>query len=679
MSNPLLSTWTAHYGLPPFDQIKPAHFASAFDAAMTEQNRELDAIEDNANAATFENTIVAFDRHGRKFAQVSMCFGNLAASETSDELQAVERELAPKLAAHSSSIFLREKLFARIDALYEQREGLGLSAVDRRMLERVHKDFVLAGAKLPANVRERYKAIVTESAELTTAFSQNVLADEGELCVYIDDEKDLAGLSAAQRASMAQAAEARGQKGKWAVAMSHSSVGNFLTFAQNRALREKVYKAWATRGEINADRDTRKQITQILKLRTEQAKLHGYRTFSDYALSDTMAKTPAAVQKLLEQVWVPAKAKLAAERAEVEALAKADGIEFKAWDWIYYADQLKRKKFNLDDAEVKPYFSLDRMIEAMFDCASKLFEVKFIEQKGIPMYHADVRVFEVRALANDALIGVFIGDNYARPSKRGGAWMSSFRLQSGMNGGTTPLVVNNNNFAKPEPGAPCLLSFDDVRTLFHEFGHGLHGLLSKVQYERLAGTSVLQDFVELPSQLYEHWALERDVLKKHALHFETGEPIPDALIAKLEAARKVNQGVDSVRYCSSALVDLALHQETFFEGFDVNAFEAATLKRFGMPGEIDPRHRLVHFRHLFSGDYYASKYYVYLWAEVLDADAFDAFKEANDIFDKATAQRLLENIYSAGDTREPGELYRAFRGRDASVKPMLKKKGLLEA
>ncbi len=678
-TNPLLETWTTRYGLPPFDRIRAEHFAPALDVAMAAQNSELDAIENNAEAPTFANTVVAFDQHGRQMTQVNLCFSNLTASETSDELQAVELALAPKLAAHSSSIYLREALFKRIDDLFEKRGSLNLNAIDQRMLERIHKDFVLAGAKLKTDVRGRYKAVVTELAELTTTFAQNVLADEGANMVVLESAADLAGLSPALRASLLAAGDARGHTGKHVVAMSHSSVNNVLTFSARRALREKVYNAWRMRGEVSAERDNRALIKRIMTLRQEQASLHGYKNFSEYVLSDTMARTPAAVQDLLDQVWVPGKRKLAAERTEVETLSSADGVTFQAWDWLYYAEKLKQTKYSLDDAEVKPYFSLERMLGAMFDCASKLFEVKFVEQTGIAMYNADVRVFEVRALANDALIGIFLSDNYSRPTKQGGAWMSMYRVQSGMGGGVTPIVVNNNNFAKPEAGKPCLLSFEDVRTLFHEFGHGLHGLLSKVQYERLSCTSVLQDFVELPSQLYEHWALESEVLKQHAIHFETGQAIPDTLIAKLEAARKVNQGVDTIRYCSSALVDLALHQQTDFSNLDVNAFELAVLQRYGMPTDIGPRHRLVQFRHLFSGDYYASKYYVYLWAEVLDADAFDAFLEVKDIFDRATAQRLYQNIYSAGNTVEPGVSYRAFRGRDASVEPMLKKKGLLEA
>ena len=683
LANPLLDAWNTPHGLPPFATTSAEHFAPAFDVALKTHRAELDAIANTLTAPTFENTLAAFDRSGRLLTRIDQMFYNLAASETSPALQAVERAMAAPLAAHSNAIYMHAALFKRIDALYGRRTSLGLNTQQLRLLERVHLDFVRAGARLSPDAQVRYGQVTEKLAELTTQFSQNVLADEAAYRLVLKDEKDLAGLPEFVRAGAKQAATERGIDGHL-ITISRSLIVPFLTFSDNRELRERAYKAWTERGQgVNNGSEKFNNspiIQEIMALRLEQAKLHGYESYSDYALSDTMAGKQSAVLELLMKVWTPAKekARLESEALQAMALSRGEKIELAPWDWRYYAEKVRQARYDLDDASVKPYFSLDRMVEAAFDCANRLFGLRFIFKPELKAYHPDVKVYEVQN-ADGSLLGVFLHDNFSRTTKRGGAWMSNFRAQSMIDGAITPIVVNNNNFAKGAEGKPTLLSFDDARTLFHEFGHGLHGLLSNVHYERLSGTSVLRDFVELPSQLFEHWLSEPAVLKRHARHVDTGEPIPDALMARLKAARQFNQGFETVEYTASALVDLALHSQTSFAALDIAKFEVQELEKIGMPKQIQMRHRLPHFGHLFSGSSYASQYYVYLWAEVLDADGFDAFSEAGDPFDAPTAQRLRQFIYASGNTMEPTEAYRAFRGRAPTVTPMLKKKGLLTA
>ena len=673
--NPLLHAWDEPFGLPPFERVHADHFLPAFDTAMAAHRVEINRIAGAPDPATFENTIAALDRSGRLLRRTEQLFFNLTASETSPALQAVERDVAPKLAAHENSILLDEKLFARVDELHEKRSALSLSPEQMRLLERVHLDAVRAGARLPADAKRRVSEIVERLAQLQTAFSQNVLADESEWCLWLNDEDDLHGLPEAVRSAAKTAATERGRAEAWAITLSRSLVVPFITHSERRDLREQAFNAWTQRGEHAGAHDNRPIAREILKLRAEQARLNGYRNFADYALVDRMAGEPAAVAKLLKKVWEPAKARVAEEVAALQAIAAARGepTEIAPWDWRYYAELVRKRRYDIDDAMVKPYFSLDRMVEAAFDCAHRLFGIEFVRRPDLTAYHPDVRVYEVRR--GEYPIGVFLHDNFARPTKRGGAWMSSFRSQSRIDGDVLPIVVNNNNFAK---GAPTLLSLDDVRTLFHEFGHGLHGLLSQVTYERLSGTRVLRDFVELPSQLFEHWALEPEVLRKHALHVDTGAPIPDNLIEKLQRSRRFNQGFQTVEYTACALLDMALHAHASDDGVDITEFEREELARLGMPREIVLRHRLPHFSHLFSSSSYAAGYYVYLWAEVLDADGYDAFVETGNPFDPAVAARLFKYVYSAGNTIEPRAAYRAFRGRDPVVEPLLMKRGLIE-
>ena len=678
-SNPLLQPWDTPYGLPPFEAVRAEHFEPAFDVALKAHLAEIDAIGSAATPPTFDNTIAMLDRCGRELRRIESLFDNLVSSETSPALQAVQRRMAPRLSAHDSAVFMHRPLFARIDALHAQRDALGVTLEQRRLIERFHTDFVRAGAKLGAERQQRYAQIMERLAELTTRFGQNVLADEAAFQLVLRGPADSAGLPGFVQAAARQAAVERGVADGLVITLSRSHIVPFLTFSDRRDLREQAWRAWVGRGEHAGDHDNRPLAREILALRNEQARLHGFASFADYALADTMAGSQAAVKALLEQVWEPAKARAEQERQALHALALSRGqaAPIEAWDWRYYAEKVRQDRYDLDAAAVKPYFALDRMVEAAFDCAQRLFGVRFHALPNLRAYHPDVKAYEVRA-ADDAMIGVFLHDNFARATKRSGAWMSSLRKQSrGATGeGVLPLIVNNNNFARGAPGEPTLLSFDDASTLFHEFGHGLHGLLSNVSYEHLSGTSVLRDFVELPSQLFEHWLSEPEVLKRHARHCVTGAPIPDAMVENLLAARLFGQGFETVRYTASALVDLAAHALTSANVPDVAAFEGAELERIGAPADIGLNHRMAHFQHIFAGASYAAGYYVYLWAEVLDADGYEAFVEVGDPFDVAVAARLRRFIYGAGNSIEPAEAYRAFRGRGPVVAPMLRQRGL---
>ena len=676
LQNPLLHAWNTPYGLPPFDQVAPHHFVPAFTQALAEHLVELDAIALSASAPTFENTLGAFDTSGRLFNRISLLFQNLTSSETSPELQAVQLEMAPRLAAHDNAIYMNGTLFSRIESLYENRAQLELAPEELRLLERIHLDFVRAGARLKDQQRQRYGEVMTALARLCTQFSQNVLAEEAAFSLTLSGESDFAGLPAFVRAAAANAAAQRGlPAGSHVITLSPSLAEPFLTFSARRDLREAIWRARVARGANAGAYDNRPVISQIMALRQEQAALHGFASYAEYELVDRMAGTPSAVLDLLHQAWEPAKAFAEIDRQALTDMAVTLGQPkpIAAWDWRYLAQKVRAQRFDLDDAELKPYFSLNNMLAAMFDCAQRLFGLRFVEQNGIPLHHPDARLWEVRD-RSDALIGLFIGDNFARPTKKSGAWMSVFRSQSGHSGGVLPIVINNNNFAKADTS---LLSFDDVRTLFHEFGHGLHGLLSKVKFERLAGTRVLRDFVELPSQIFENWAMEPQVLLKHARHCQTGEPLPQALLDKLKRSRKFDQAWATVQYTGPALIDMALHALPNGTPVDLAAFEAEQCEKLGIPADIGERHYLSHFQHLFASAGYAAGYYVYMWAEVLEADGFAAFTEAGDPFDAATAQRLLQHIYSAGNTQDPAAAYRAFRGRDPQVEPMLRKRGLL--
>ena len=687
-TNPLLQPWNTPYGLPPFEAVSAHHFGPAFEQAMREHRAEIDAIAAQEAAPDFDNTLAALDRSGRLLARLDGLFYNLVGSETSPALQAAERALAPRKAAHESAVYLHAGLFARIADVHARRATLALTVEQCRLVERIHLDFVRAGALLAPEAKRRYAQLTQRLAELGTRFSQNVLGDEAAYRLELSGEADLAGLPGFVRAAAREAARERGLSADAVITLSRSHIVPFLTFSERRDLREQAWRAWTTRGEHAADRDNRPVAREMLALRHEQARLHGHASYASYALADSMAGTQAAVDKLLAQVWGPARARADVEAEALQAmlLSRGESHPLEAWDWRYLAEKVRQARYALDEASVKPYFPLDRMVDAVFDCAQRLFGLRFTEQPQVKTYHPDVKVYEVRDAAN-ALIGLFLHDNFARPTKRSGAWMNSYREQSrnvgvgqsAEQGAVLPIVVNNNNFAKGAAGEPTLLSFDDAATLFHEFGHGLHGLLSNVNYETLSGTNVLRDFVELPSQIFEHWLDEPEVLRRHARHCVTGEAIPDALVARLQAARKFNQGYETVRYAASALMDLAAHALTDADVPEIDVLERSVLERIGLPPAIGMMHRLAHFQHLFSDAGYAAGYYVYLWAEVLDADAYDAFVEAGDAFDPQVAERLRRCIYASGNSIEPGEAFRAFRGREPSTQPMLRQRGLLAA
>jgi len=675
--NPLLGEWAAPLELPPFTEIAPEHFRPAFDQALAEHRAEIAAIADDPALPSFANTIDAFEKAGRGLDRVASVFFNLTGAHTSDALQAIEREMAPALARHRSAIFLNTALFRRIDDLFARRDSLGLTPEQARVLDRYHIIFVRAGARLDPAAKERLAAITERLATLGTRFSQNVLSDERDYTLVLETEEDLAGLPTFVRAAAARAAADRGLEGQYVITLARSSIDPFLQFSARRDLRERAYQAWISRGDTGGETDNKAVIAETIALRAERAKLLGYPTFAHFRLDDTMAKTPEAVRDLLDQVWARARARAMRERDDLQAMAEEEGGNFAIapWDWRYYAEKVRQAKHDLDEAEIKPYLQLDNMVAAAFDTARRLFGVTFTELQGLPVYHSDVRVWEARD-AEGRHVGLFLGDYFARPSKRSGAWMSAFRSQEKLSGDIRPIIVNVMNFSKGGEGEPSLLSFDDARTLFHEFGHALHGLLSNVTYPLLSGTGVARDFVEFPSQLYEHWLERPEVLGRYAVHAKTGEPMPTALLERLLAARTFNQGFATVEYTSSAIVDLDLHLLEEPNGLDVSAFEREALDRIGMPAEIVMRHRTPHFAHIFSGDAYAAGYYSYLWSEVLDADGFAAFLEAGDVFDPATAKRLHDYVYAAGNLRDPTEAYGAFRGRMPVIDALLRKRGL---
>ena len=676
--NPLLADWTGPLGLPPFAAVRPEHFRPAFDAGLAAHRAELDGIAANPVQPSFANTIEALERSGRPLDRVSNLFSVLTGADTGDALEAAERDVSPLLARHSNAMYLDRALFARIADLYQRRTTLGLNAEQMRVLDRYHTRFVRAGAALDKPAQDRLAAINERLATLGTQFGQNVLADEKAYALILD-EADLDGLPDFARDAARAAAEERGHPGKYAITLARSSCEGFLQFSARRDLREKVFHAFAKRGENGGPTDNRAPIAEMIKLRAERAKLLGYRTYADYRLDDLMAKTPQAARKLLDQVWGRARAKAGIDRDELQKLVAEEGGNFALapWDWRYYAEKLRKAKYDLDEAEIKPYFELNNMVAAAFETARRLFGLTFTPA-DVPLYHPDARAWEVKD-AQGRDVGLFIGDFFARGSKHSGAWMTLLREQEKLLGDIRPIILNVCNFSKPAAGEPALLSFDDARTLFHEFGHGLHGLMSNVSYPLLAGTSVASDFVELPSQLYEHWLEVPEILQKYALHAQTGKPMPKALLDRLLETRTFNQAFAIVEYTSCALLDLDIHAVENPGTLDIDAFERKALDAIKMPAEIVMRHRLPHFQHLFSGGGYAAGYYSYLWSEVLDADAFEAFTETGNAFDPAVAKRLRDYIYSAGNLRDASEAYTAFRGRLPSVEPLLKKRGIADA
>ena len=676
LENHPLTKWNGPLGLPDFSRIGDGDFAEVFEAALKAHDAEIEAIASNSEPATIENTMEALELCGDALDRVSSIFWCRAGAHTNDAIQALERDIAPKMARHYSAISMNAKLFARIDALYAQRDKLGLDAETLRVLEKSWKGFVRSGAKLDAEGKKRLGAINEELASLGAQFGQNVLHDEKEWVLFLE-EGDLDGLPAFLRDAMGQAAEARGRKGMYAVTLSRSIYEPFTSYSARRDLREQAWKAFIRRGENGGETDNGAVVAKTLAMRAEKAKLLGYDSFAALKLDDTMAKTAKNVYGLLDPVWQKAREKAAGDQAELQRIAAATGSNetIAGWDWRYYQEKLRAKKFAFDEAELKPYLQLDRIIDACFDVAGKLFGLSFVEEKGIKAWHDDVRAFKIKHKDGSEL-GLFLADYFARPSKRSGAWMSA--LQSGyrLGKGSSPIIYNIMNFAKAPAGEPALLSLDEAKTLFHEFGHALHGMLTDVTWPSVAGTSVSRDFVELPSQLYEHWLTVPEVLEKHALHYRTGEPMPKALLDKMLAAKTFGAGFATVEFTSSALVDMAYHARPDAPAEPL-AFEAETLKELEMPDAIAMRHRTPHFQHVFAGEGYSAGYYSYMWSEVLDADAFAAFEETGDPFNPALAEKLRKHIYAAGGSQDPEDLYKAFRGKMPTAEAMMVKRGLV--
>ena len=673
VDNPLLGEWETPFGAPPFHLIENGHFIPAFEAAMEAHNAEIEAIASNPEAPTFQNTMVAMELAGSELQRVSLVFSNLTSSVADDEIRAIQREMSPRLAAHSAAIALNPELFARVDALYREHEELGLSSQEARLLEVTHENFVRAGAQLEGPDRDRFAEIRTHLAGLYTQFTQNDVGDSEIWMMHLAQE-DLDELPRSLVSSARRAAEDRGEDGH-IIVLSRSLVEPFLQRSPNRAQREEVWRAFYERGNNDNEFDNKDLIREILELRLEMANLLGFETFAHYRTAGTMAGTPEAAMELMEEVWWPARARALEEQGDIQARIEAAGLdhEVAGWDWRFFTEQVREERFDLDDAEVSAYLELDRLIEAQFYVAERLFGVRFEERDDIPVYHPDVRVWEMTD-ADGNHMGLFYGDYFARSGKRAGAWMSSFRPQNGLTG-ATPLILNNCNYNKPADGEPALISFTDATTLFHEFGHALHGLLSDTEFPSLAGTSVDRDFVEFPAQIYEHWLAQPQILEQFAIHHETGEPMPTELLERVLAARTFNQGFSTVEFLNSGFVDMAFHLETEPTSLDVEAFEAQVLASRESPDAIPMRHRSTHFLHSFAGEGYAAGYYSYLWAGVLDNDGFAAFTEAGDIFDPELARSLRENVLAAGNTIPAMDAFVAFRGREPSVEPLLRSRG----
>ena len=673
---PLLAPWEGpHRGVPPFDKVRVEDFGPALEAGMAEQLAEVERIAGAPGAPTFENTLAALEDAGRALDRVSTLFGVWSNTMSGPEFQAVEREMAPKLAAFSDKITQNEKLFGRIAAVYEARDTAGLTPEQKRLAWLYHTNFVRAGARLDAAAKARLSEINQRLAVLFTTFGQNVLADETSYVLVLESEADLAGLPESLRSAAAAAAESRGHKGKWAILNTRSSMEPFLTYSDRRDLREKVWRTYYSRGDNGDAKDNNATITEILRLRAERAKLLGYATHAHWRLENAMARTPERALELLEAVWTPAVARVREEVADMQAIADKEGagIKIAAWDYRYYAEKVRKAKYDLDENEVKPYLQLEKLREGMFWVAGQLFGFQFSPIDGVPVYHPDVRVFEVKDPAGKH-VGLWYFDPYARPGKRSGAWMNAYRSQERFAREVTTIVSNNSNFVKGRPEEPILISWTDAQTLFHEFGHALHGLSSNVSYPSLAGTAVARDYVEFPSQLLEHWLATPEVLDRFARHHQTGQPIPKELVQKIERAATFNQGFATVEYLASALIDMKLHLAGD-RTIDPDAYERDTLKALGMPDEIVMRHRTPQFTHVFSGDSYSAGYYSYLWSDTLTADAWEAFVEAGGPYDKAVAKRLALHVFSVGNTVDPADGYRAFRGRDAGIAALMRKRG----
>ena len=679
--NPLTAKWEGPYGgVPPFDRVQVPLFKPALEEAMAEQLVEVDRITKNSAPPDFENTIAALEDSGRMLERVSTLYGIWGSTMSTPEFQAVEREMAPRLAAFNDEVTQNEALFKRIEAVYNSPAKAKLTPEQQRVTWVYYTNFVRSGARLNADAKKRLSEINQQLAGLYTKFSQNVLAEETDQFIVLKSEDELAGLPQSLRDAAAAAAESKKQPGTWVIMNTRSSIDPFLTYSDRRDLREKAWRMFVNRGDNGNEHDNNAIITQILQLRAERAKLLGYPTHAHWRLENSMAKTPERAMELMEAVWKPAVARVHEEVADMQALADKEGakIKIEPWDYRYYMEKVRKAKYDLDQNEVKPYLQLEKLREGIFWVAGELFNFNFTPVTNVPVAHPDIRVWEVTDKTTKKHIGLWYFDPYARAGKRSGAWMNAYRKQERVNGEITTIVSNNANFVKGKPGEPLLISWDDATTMFHEFGHALHGLNSNVTYPSLAGTSVPRDYVEFPSQLLEHWLATPEVLQRFALHYQTGKPIPQTLVDKIMRSKTFNQGFATVEYLAAALVDMKLHLAGDRK-IDPDAFERETLVQLGMPKEIVMRHRTPQFLHIFAGDSYSAGYYSYLWSDVLTADAFGAFLEGKGPYDKAVAERLRKYIFSVGNTVDPADAYRAFRGRDPKIDALMKKRGFAKS
>lgn len=676
--NPFFSKWNTPFEVPPFDRIKPSHFMPAVEEGIRRQDAAIAAITANTAAPDFANTIAALDRSGEFLRKVTMVFYGMYSADTNKDLDAIAKDLAPLLEKHSGTILQNKKLFARIEKVYEQKDKLGLNAEQNTLLEETLLDFIQGGAKLDDKQKAELRKINERLAQLQVHFSQNVLKDDNGFKLVLDKESDLEGLPATSIQAAAEAAKAAGMEGKWIFTLHKPSLIPFLQFSRRRDLRQKMLEAYTKRGANGNENDNRKIVVEIVSLRLRKAKLLGYKTYADMAISRRMAKTPEAVRKLLDKIWKPS---LAVARREAQAMQKlidAEGGKFRLqpWDWWYYAEKVRKAKYDLDENQLRPYFKLENVMQGAFDLAGRLYGLKFIPRTDIPKYHPDVKTFEVRA-KDDRLVGILFLDYFTRPSKRGGAWCGGFRSESKEHGvRIAPLVTNVANFTKPTQDKPSLLSLEEVTTLFHEFGHALNMLQLQTTYNG-TGEDIKVDFVELPSQFMENFAVEPAILKTYARHYKTGEVMPDELMAKITNSGHFNQGFATVEYMAASYLDLAWHSlAEVGADLDTESFEKGVMKKIGLIKQIVSRYQSTNFRHAFSGDFYAAGYYSYIWSAVLDADAFKVFKDAG-LFDPKVSKSFLDNILSKGGSEDPMTLYKRFRGSEPRIEPLLERRGLL--
>ena len=676
--NPFFANYTTPFAIPPFDKIKNADYLPAFEEGMKQHNAEIKSIVSNPKAPTFKNTVEALDFSGELLKKVSQVFFNITESETNEELQKISEKVTPMVTEHGDNIALNEKLFLRIKSVYDNQAKEKLTTEQKKVLSEYYQDFVRAGALLTSAQKEQMKSINKELATISLKFGNNLLKETNSFVMEVSNEADLSGLPESVKAAAAQEAKQHKSKAKWLFTVQKPSMLPFLQYADKRELREKLYKGYTNRCDNDNEFDNKALIAQIVKLRLQKANLLGFKSFADFTLDNKMAKTPERVMQLLNGIWTPAVQRAKEELADMQKVSDSEGNTFKlqSWDWWYYTEKVRKARYALDEDAIKPYFKLENVLNGVFTTANKLYGISFTEIKNAPIYHPDVKAFEVKD-ADGSHLGVLLTDYFPRPGKRQGAWMSNFRDQYVLNGKESrPVIVNVGNFTKPTPNTPSLLTIDEVETLFHEFGHAMHGMLTKCSYPRVSGTNVARDFVELPSQLMEHWAFHPDVLKLYAKHYKTGEIIPDSLVQKMKKASKFNQGFATTELVAAAMLDMKYHSLQNADNIDIRKFETDAMKEIGLIDEIVPRYRTTYFKHIFDGDGYSSGYYSYLWAEVLDADAFGAYEEAGNVFDQQVATRYRQNILEKGGSDDPMKLYKQFRLADPNPNALLKNRGL---